>query len=108
MTRRITTVAAAVVLAVLAVPASASAQEKLTERTYRLGAGRSPAATLAAMDWLVGRWVGNALGGEVEEVWSAPAGGAMMGMYRLVKDGAPVFYELLTIVEDNGSLVMRL
>jgi hypothetical protein len=87
----------------------APAQERLTERTYQLGDGGVPAAaTLAAMEWLAGRWVGTALGGESEEVWSAPAGGAMMGMYRLVKDGKPVFYELLTLVEQNGTLVLRL
>lgn len=31
-----------------------------------------------------------------------------MGMYRLVKAGKPVFYELLTLVEEKGSLVLRL
>jgi hypothetical protein len=41
-------------------------------------------------------------------MWSAPRGGAMMGMYRLVKNDKPVFYELLTIVEENGGLTMRL
>ena len=32
----------------------------------------------------------------------------MMGMYRLVRDGKPVFYELLTLVEENGTLMLRL
>ena len=31
-----------------------------------------------------------------------------MGMYRLIKDDKPVFYESLWIVEENGTLVMRL
>ena len=31
-----------------------------------------------------------------------------MGMYRLVRDGKPVFYEFLTLVEENSSLVLRL
>ena len=89
-------------------PPIVGAQEKLTERTFQLGAGRPAAAKLDEMEWLVGRWVGSALGGDVEEIWTAPQGGAMMGMYRLVRDGKPVFYELLTLVEENGSLVMRL
>ena len=97
----------AFVLAALLAPI-VGAQEKLTERTFQLGAGKPAAAKLDAMKWLVGRWVGSALGGDVEEIWSAPQGGAMMGMYRLVRDGKPVFYELLTLVEENGSLVMRL
>jgi hypothetical protein len=32
----------------------------------------------------------------------------MPGMFRLVKDGAVVFYELLAIVEKGGSLELRL
>jgi len=84
-------------------------QEKLTERTLKLAPGtKSPAATLADMAWLAGHWVGPALGGESEEIWSAPKGGSMMGMYRLVRDGTPVFYELLTLVEEGGSLTLRL
>jgi hypothetical protein len=39
---------------------------------------------------------------------SAPAGGVMMGMYRLVIDGKPSFYEFLHLAEDQGSLVLKL
>ncbi len=90
-----------------AVPAPA--QEKVTAHTFKLSAGAPPpAATIADMAWLTGHWTGEALGGVSEEIWSAPRGGSMMGMYRLVKDGKPAFYELLTIVETKGSLVLRL
>jgi hypothetical protein len=105
MVRRSIPIALAVVL--LALPVSA--QEKLTERTFRLKPGASsPPATLADMAWLAGHWAGEALGGQSEEIWSEPGAGAMMGMYRLIRDGKPVFYELLTIVEQNGSLMLRL
>lgn len=67
-----------------------------------------PKAAIRAMAWLAGHWRGPALGGISEEFWSDPAGGAMMGMFRSVKDGTVVFYELLTIVEDAGSLVLKL
>jgi Domain of unknown function (DUF6265) len=77
--------------------APAVAQEKITEHTFKLPAGaKPPAATIGDMAWLAGHWTGEALGGVSEE------------MYRLVKNGKPVFYELLTIVEENGSLVLRL
>jgi len=93
--------------ALLAAPARA--QVKVTDHTFKLGAGaKSPPATIADMAWLAGRWTGEALGGISEEIWSAPRGGAMMGMYRLIRDGKPAFYELCTIVEENGSLVLRL
>ncbi|MBM3818698.1 MAG: hypothetical protein FJW14_06735 [Acidimicrobiia bacterium] len=48
------------------------------------------------------------LGGVSEEVWAEPAAGAMMGTYRLVVNGKLVFYEFLTLVEENGSLALKL
>jgi hypothetical protein len=74
----------------------------------RLGDQPSPPATLDAIAWLAGRWVGEGLGGWNEEVWGAPQGGVMMGMYRLLKDGKPVLYEFLMIVEEQGTLVLKL
>lgn len=65
-------------------------------------------ATLADFTWLAGHWTGPAMGGTSEEVWTGPDGGSMQGMYRLVKDGKVVFYELLTLTEKNGSVVLRL
>jgi hypothetical protein len=32
----------------------------------------------------------------------------MVGYFRFVKDGKPVFYEIVTVIETNGSLAMRL
>jgi hypothetical protein len=87
----------------------AGAQERQTEHTLRLAAGAKPgAATIADMAWLAGHWIGEGLGGQSEEIWSPPQNGVMMGMYRHIKDGKPVFYELLTLAEDGGSLVIRL
>jgi hypothetical protein len=65
-------------------------------------------ATLDDFTWLAGQWTGPALGGRSEELWTRPDGGSMQGMYRLVKDGTVVFYELLTLTEKNGSVVLRL
>ncbi len=88
---------------------TALAQERLTEHTFKLKPGeKSPPATIADMAWLAGAWTGPGLGGSSEEMWSAPRGGAMLGMYRLIKDDKPVFYELITIFEEQGSLVFRL
>ncbi len=87
----------------------AQAQEKFTERTFKLIAGaKSPPATLNDIKWLSGHWTGRAFGGTAEEIWSDAKAGSMMGMYRLIQAEKPVFYELLTIVEEHGSLVLRL
>ncbi|HUP65863.1 MAG TPA: DUF6265 family protein [Thermoanaerobaculia bacterium] len=89
--------------------AAAKAQEPQTENTLRLSEGQKPATgTVADMAWLAGHWKGEALGGKTEEIWTAPDHGTMLGMYRLVKDGVPIFYELLTLGEEKGSLVIRL
>ena len=63
---------------------------------------------LSSLTWLSGQWARKDAGGLAEEHWSTPAGGAMMGMFRLVKDGKVVFYELLTITEEGGKLVLRI
>jgi hypothetical protein len=60
-------------LAAVLAASPASAQEKLTERTFRLKAGmQSPPATISDMAWLAGHWAGEALGGLSEEIWSDP------------------------------------
>ena len=73
-----------------------------------LAAEGRPRVTLENMKWLTGHWTGSALGGFVEEIWSEPRGGAMMGMFRLVRGEEPVFYELLHVVEVDGTLAIRL
>ncbi len=89
--------------------ATAPGQQPNTENTVRLAEGAtSPPATLGDMAWLAGSWTGEGLGGQVEEIWSPPQAGAMMGMFRLLRDGKTVFYELMTLVEEGGSLVLRL
>lgn len=67
-----------------------------------------PPAKIEDMAWLAGHWLGEGLGGISEEMWTPPAAGEMLGMYRSTKDDQVVFYELLTIIEQNNSLVMRL
>lgn len=65
-------------------------------------------AANAELDWIAGHWAGPAFGGEAEEGWFAPAGGAMSGMFRLVRDGRAVVYELLLIERDaDGEVYFR-
>lgn len=93
---------AAILIALLSV-------QPLTQNTITAPAATPGArAAIEDMAWFAGRWTGPGLGGETEETWSAPAGGAMMGMFRLVKGGNVVFYEFLTLVEHEGSLLLKL
>jgi hypothetical protein len=87
---------------------TALGQQRTTENTVRLAGGSaSPPATITDMAWFAGHWTGEGLGGQVEEIWSPAQAGAMMGMFRLLLDGKTAFYELMTLVEENGSLVLR-
>lgn len=104
---------AAVVMVLASMPGMAAAQgteqQGRTPNTVRLAPGApGPAARVADLRWLAGTWEGEGLGGSVDEVWSEPAGGAMVGYFRLVRDGKPVFYEIMTLIETAGSVEMRL
>lgn len=88
---------------------TANAAETLTANTLRLTQNEPrPSASIETMAWLAGTWRGVGLGGENEELWSEPQHGVMFGAYRMMRDGAPVFYELLTISEVAGTLEIRL
>jgi hypothetical protein len=65
------------------------------------------AATLADIAWIEGRWIGEGLGGAVEEVYAPAYGGQMMGMFRYAREGVPQFYELMLFEERDGSLMFR-
>lgn len=71
-------------------------------------AGKSPTASIEDVSWIAGQWTGEALGGRFEETWNSPSAGGMVGMFKLTRDGDVSFYELLTIVPEGESLVLRL
>jgi hypothetical protein len=68
----------------------------------------SPKATLAEASWLTGRWTGVGLGGETEELWLQSKAGSMLCTFRLINDNQVVFYEIVTITEENGSLTLNI
>jgi Domain of unknown function (DUF6265) len=87
---------------------SANAQDDQRLHTMKREPGaKQLAAKIADLAWIQGRWVGEGLGGTVEEIWSPPMGDSMLGMFRLVKNGKVVFSEHCVIVESEGSLVLR-
>jgi len=65
-------------------------------------------AEIEDVAWIEGHWKGEAFGGKTEEIWSAPDGNSMMGMFRLVSGGEISFYELMIIREIDKTLIMQL
>ena len=84
---------------------AALAAEPMT-RTLAPGQA-SPPAKIADVAWDAGRWVGEGFGARVEEVFSSPAGNAMIGHFSMVGKDGPAFYELVQMREEGGSLVYR-
>ena len=85
------------------------AQEQSWPNIRQLEEGQAmPAARIEDVAWIAGHWTGEAFGGVAEEIWSPPLGRAMMCMYKMVKDGAVVFYEFVIIVEEGDSLMLRI
>src|SRR4029453_16470522 len=75
-----------------------------------LASGSEPTANkLESVRWLTGWWQSPA--GErvaCEEHWSAQAGGAMVGMFRLLNGDRPGVYELLLLEEETDGVWMRM
>lgn len=57
------------------------------------------ATGIAALAWMAGDWQTAPGGRQVDEHWTAPAGGSMLGMSRTVADGTTKEFEYLRIVE---------
>lgn len=84
-------------------------QSTRTDNTLALdNPSNMPLAVIEDVGWLAGHWRTAAFGGHAEEIWSPPFGDSMMGMFKIVRDGSSTLYELFTLVEENGSLVIKL
>lgn len=58
--------------------------------------------------WLAGHWTGSFSNGTpADEHWSAPAGGCMMGMFRMMPNGKASLYEFLVIEENADGVALR-
>ena len=93
---------------VLLLAFEANAQTQRTEHTYKLDSPDTrPAATLADVAMLVGSWTGEAFGSDFEASWHPPSAGSMVGLFKLIGDEGVSFYEILLLVEEEGSLSLK-
>jgi hypothetical protein len=101
--------AGAVIAALLWTSASTvPAAEPRTENTFRLSEGeKRPAATLEDARFLVGRWTGTAFGEKMEESWSEPTGGSMVGTFKLFSGDDPAMYEIMLLSVEDGTLSLK-
>ena len=65
-------------------------------------------ATLADVAFMAGHWVGGDPGDLSEEVWTAPEGDSMLGMWRYVAKGQARIFEILTLTAEGDGVVLRI
>ncbi len=64
--------------------------------------------TPAQLAWFEGKWQGQHGQDEVEEHWSHLAGGALMAMFRWLREGQVWFYEFRTIEQADVYVMLRI
>ncbi len=65
-------------------------------------------ATVQQIAWISGAWDGEGLGGTVEEHWTNPGGGSLVGVFRLIgADNKMKVCELLMIEQQGKQVVYR-
>jgi catechol 2,3-dioxygenase-like lactoylglutathione lyase family enzyme len=67
------------------------------------------AEVIAGLSWMNGTWVRHDNDGQhLEETWSTPDSGAMVGMFRWNRGGKPFMCELMSIAAEGEKVVFRL
>lgn len=66
-------------------------------------AGERPSAESLA--WMSGHWAATIDGVQMEELWTAPQGGLLLGLHRDVRRDGRVSFEFLRIAEEDNGLV---
>lgn len=66
-----------------------------------------PAATIDQLAWMTGNYAGNLGPNTLEENWIAPEGGSIAAMVRMTGNGGTSMFEMITIEEVDGSLVLN-
>ncbi len=67
-----------------------------------------PPATVSQLDWMTGNWAGQLGPNQLEENWIATEGGSIAAMVRMTGGGATSMFEMITIEEVDGSLVLHI
>ena len=68
----------------------------------------SQSFSMGDLQWMVGKWTGEAFGGTCEELWSQPSGGVMIGTFKLIMGDNAAMYEIMMISVVAGKPELRL
>jgi hypothetical protein len=67
----------------------------------------APRSDLEPLRWLAGEWQGDGPAGRVDAFWLPPGAGTMVGVLRRIREGRVLGYTIATVVESDGSLLLR-
>tara|TARA_R100001143_G_scaffold33135_2_gene31740 strand:- start:101 stop:607 length:507 start_codon:yes stop_codon:yes gene_type:complete len=67
-----------------------------------------PAATIEDLDWMTGNYAGQLGPNVLEENWIGAEGGSIAAMVRMTGPNGTSMFEMITIEEVDGSLVLHL
>lgn len=65
-------------------------------------------ATIDRLSWLSGRWTGGEGETRIEEIWSPPDAGIMMGAFRWLNGNEPFFYEFMLLKPGAAGLELHI
>ena len=68
-------------------------------------AAQGPAREVEGLAWMGGAWAGEKDGVTMEELWTAPRGGALLGLHRDVKGQRLLSWEFLRIQATDAGIV---
>jgi Domain of unknown function (DUF6265) len=63
---------------------------------------------LQPLNFLSGRWVSETPTEMQEEIWTPVSGDSMIGSFRILQHGRPVFYEFWVVEVDDNRPVLKL
>ncbi len=72
--------------------------------SFALTAAPAPAPDAAILSWMSGSWAGSQGDTDMEEVWTAPKGGSLLGLHRDVSGGRTISYEFFRIETAPGGI----
>lgn len=59
---------------------------------------------ISILAWMSGNWVGVNGQTEMEEQWTTPKGGSLLGVHRDVRSGRTISFEFMRIQQDAGGI----
>ncbi len=60
------------------------------------------------LQWFTGIWIGESQDHYIEEHWSPSRGDVYMGMFRMVRENSPIFYEFMTLAIEGEEIILRI